>query len=127
MLGGIVVAMSSAFMLATRSHERYLFPAVVISLVLLATTSRFWWVAAWTSAASFINVYLAYSLYHPSVDPAFLQQTGVIRGMALVNVVLFGGMMWSGIRQVLDARGVALKRPSLTGQLMTDRDQPLTP
>jgi dolichyl-phosphate-mannose-protein mannosyltransferase len=127
MLGGMVVTMSSAFMLATRSHERYLFPAVVLSLVLLATTSRFWWVAAWTSAASFVNVYLAYSLYHPRVDPAFLQQTGVLRTVALANVVLFGVLVLSGIRQVMESCGVTLKRPSLTRQLMTDGDQPLAP
>jgi hypothetical protein len=61
------------------------------------------------------------------VNPSFLQQTGVLRVIALVNVVLFGVLVWSGIWQVMESRGVTLKRPLLTRQLMTDGDQPLAP
>jgi dolichyl-phosphate-mannose-protein mannosyltransferase len=105
-LWGMTAAMTAVFMLATRSHERYLFPAVVLSMLLLTITDRYRWVAIWLTVATFVNVYLTYALYHDHVNPVPLQAVGVHRSLAGINVVLYLWMAFDGLRDVLAVPGL---------------------
>ena len=117
MLWGMTAGMTAVSMLATRSHERYLFPAVVLSMLLLTLTDRYRWVAAWLTVAAFINVYLTYALYHDRVNPAPLQAVWVHRSMAGVNVTLYLWMAVTGLRDMV----------AIPGSWRRDTSQPAPP
>jgi hypothetical protein len=90
--------MVAAFMLPTRVHERYLFPAVVCAMVLWAVAPRFRWCAIWLSAAAFLNVFMSFTSYVPRLDTSALQDPALFRVVALANVGAFVALVVSGFR-----------------------------
>ena len=104
---GSVLAMMATFMLPTRAHERYLFPAVILALMLWALVPGLAWFLAGIMTTSFVNVYLAYSAYKPAMDPGFLQHEIVLRTVATVNVALFVALTAWGVRRMIGEGYVA--------------------
>ncbi len=114
---GGVIATLAIYMLPTRVHERYLFPAVVLSFLLWIVVPRMKWLAIGLSATTFIGVYLSYSWYKPSIDIALLQHSAALRTIAISNLVLFGTALTWGLREALRSH-----RRAVNGQRLEPAD-----
>ena len=105
--GGVVVTLA-IYMLPTRIHERYVFPAVVFAFLLVLIAPQFRWLAGGLTITAFVGIYLSYSWYKPSIDVHVLQHHAVLRTLALVNLAMFVAVLAWGIREMLGTRQYSL-------------------
>ncbi len=86
----LVATAFALFMLPTRGHERYLFPAVVFACLLAALFPRLRWYLAALSVVYLVNLYWVYDYYNPALglESAFSLSRVVFVG-ALANLFLF--------------------------------------
>jgi len=95
----------SLFMLPTRVHERYLFPAIVFAALLAATAPRLRWLFAALSATYLVNLYYVYDLYYDALELRFLYSTNaVVILTSLLNVALLLYVLFRALRVVRGAQ-----------------------
>lgn len=86
----------AAFVLPTRIHSRYLFPALVLSILLAGLRPRLWWIAAGISTTFLLNNMYVYVRNNPSdiewVLPIMASQE-FLRIFSLANVLLLGAVL----------------------------------
>jgi len=89
----------SVFMLTTKMHERYMFPAIALCLVwyIFSKDKRAITIFAAFSSTHFINV--AYVLNRSGLEGGlFISSTdGVLQIVALINLLLYFWVVWIGI------------------------------
>ncbi|MDD4890455.1 MAG: phospholipid carrier-dependent glycosyltransferase, partial [Phycisphaerae bacterium] len=95
---------ASAFVVSTKMHERYLFPALAMGLALVIA-SRDWrgisaWLFAGFSITQFLNAgqVLALSRHDIYLVPA---NNLTLRAISLANVVLWALLVWVGYRRYI--------------------------
>lgn len=94
---GLIWAATAAsfavYLLPTRGHERYLFPTMVLALLLTGVAPRLIWLYGGLTLTFFANVYWVYSLYEnaPTVGP--LESGNFIVMGAFANAMLFIGTL----------------------------------
>jgi dolichyl-phosphate-mannose-protein mannosyltransferase len=102
----------SLFMLPTRVHERYLFPAIVFAALLAAIAPRLRWLFAALSATYLVNLYYVYDLYYDALELRFLYSTNaVVILTSLLNVAL---LLYVLIRALRAVRGAQPRVPAAT-------------
>jgi dolichyl-phosphate-mannose-protein mannosyltransferase len=125
---GMTVGSFAAYMLPTRGHERYLFPTMVVSVLLVALLPRFVWLYAGLTGTFLLNVYWVYALYFPSQAPKIgpIKNANFIQMMSTVNVVLLAAAL--AIGYALLTRGNTFTAPGwLPGwALPDDPTRPIT-
>ena len=84
----------AAFLLPTRGHERYLFPAVNFAAAQAATSARYRLIYALLTLTFLANLYYIYVLFYPAPRPDFLYRPDLFKwAVSLVNVGLFGAVL----------------------------------
>ena len=110
--------MYALFMLPTRIHERYIFPVLVLSIVLGFVAPRLWWVFAGLSVVGFLNLVYVYDLYYDVFGVRtyypFLFDSWFLPTISTFNLILFGATItiapWiftrqrAGVRRPTDTR-----------------------
>src|SRR5947209_5085932 len=82
-----LVVLLSTFMLTTRQHERYLFPALTLAAALAVIGRRVLWLYGVLSLTFFANLYYIYALFNPAPSPpAPYGTSGFIWALSFVNV-----------------------------------------
>jgi predicted membrane-bound dolichyl-phosphate-mannose-protein mannosyltransferase/Gpi18-like mannosyltransferase len=87
------IAACAFYFLPTRAHERYLFPAFVLLLPLVAIRARLLWPYAVLSLSFALSLYFAFTRYAQNdlKSPAWLETTLFSRnGQILIAVVMLG-------------------------------------
>ena len=90
-LCGGFVTLWSFFLFATRVHERYLLPALLLGTLaaLLAPALR-WWAAALTATCT-LNLVVAYAWHVEHIGP--LSTSSLSQAGSVVNIALFAGFL----------------------------------
>ena len=125
LLASLVLAIAF-FVLPTRVHERYLFPALALAAPLLLSGRTWPWIYAGLSVVFFLNVYWAYTedwsfagrLINPGANgqpmpqDAFLTSTLLTDGgiwlLVLLAVTLLGVVGWHSLRTAADPEAATL-------------------
>lgn len=120
LLASLVLAVAF-FVLPTRVHERYLFPALALAAPLLLSARAWPWIYGGLSLSFFTNVYWVYtedwsftgSIINPGVDGQPMPQDPLLSAtlltdwgiwlLSLMAVVVFGVICWRSIRLALTA------------------------
>ena len=97
LLWSSVVTTLGVFLFATRVHERYLFPAMALSFLLVLVQRRAWWIPAALSLTLFLSVWssLAWE-WVPGGTTFGVSRDLIVRVLALVNLLAFGGVLKLG-------------------------------
>ena len=128
---GVVVASLliavAFFVLPTRVHERYLFPAIALSAPLLLAGRSWPWIAGGISLSFLANVYWVYTedwsfagdrVMNPGVGGAPMQQDPMLAAtlftdagiwvLSAMSVVVLGAVAWHSLRLATGPAGVAV-------------------
>ena len=94
------------FLFATRAHERYLFPAMTLSFLLVLVSRRAWWVPVTLSLTLFCSIWssLAWE-WVPGGTTLGVSRDMIVQVLSLANLLVFGGVLWMGWRGVLASPG----------------------
>ena len=95
------------FLLPTRVHERYLFPALVFMVLVWGVAANRRWGSiglVGLSATMFANLYLVFAFWKPSIYPEALHTSAMVRAIALVNLAVLALVMLTGLVGVIGAR-----------------------
>ena len=128
LIWGMTAASFAAYMLPTRGHERYLFPTMVLTVLLVALLPRFVWLYAGITATFALNVYWVYSLYFPSETPRIgpLHHPNFLELLSVINIVLLAATIAIGYALVV--RGNTFSAPRwLPGWMYPDGSAPASP
>ncbi|MBA2276951.1 MAG: hypothetical protein H0W06_04235 [Chloroflexia bacterium] len=110
-LWGCLAAALAVFLLPTRVHERYLFPALVFVVLAWGLAPRLRWAALGLTLSGLANLYLVYAFWKPAIYPAILHTAWSVRGIALVNLAIFALVMVGGGRDIVKfVKSLALSR-----------------
>jgi dolichyl-phosphate-mannose--protein O-mannosyl transferase len=111
LIWGMTAASFAAYMLPTRGHERYLFPTMVLTVLLVALLPRFIWLYAGITASFTLTLYWVYSLYFPSETPqiSIIGSSSFLELMAVLNIVLLAATIAIGYALVV--RGNTFSAP----------------
>jgi hypothetical protein len=94
-----LATMLTLAMLPTRSHERYLLPAVALAILLAALDGRAAsrWLAGLLSLTFFVNLYWSYSLTNEAPRTHWMYATHAVGYVfASLNVALLALALWQG-------------------------------
>jgi len=84
----------AAFLLPTRGHERYLFPALVFAAAPAAISPRYRLIYALLTLTFLANLYYIYALFYPAPRLDFLCRPDLFKWtVSLVNVGLFAAVL----------------------------------
>ncbi len=76
------------FVLPTRGHERYLYPAVMIAALVAAIAPRLRWLAVALALTYFANIYFVYDLYYDVPAPKFFHFPVFANAVSIFNAFL---------------------------------------
>jgi hypothetical protein len=95
------------FFLGTRVHERYLFPVLALSALVVGVTPRLWWLYVGLSATYLVDLLWVYEYWFPPTAPPLFDQLltsgPFLHAMPIVNAILLGWVLL-GARRFLDVR-----------------------
>lgn len=120
------ILMIGMFLLPTRMHERYIFPALAF-LALASGFNRYLRTPYWGfTLTAFLNIFYAYVLYnhkplYDAIAPGVMQ--ALIVGIVLVNMWMFGDL----IGTTFGRREEAMTQPSLSGKHVLLGPEPVEP
>jgi Gpi18-like mannosyltransferase len=119
----------SSFILTTRGHERYLFPALAFGAVVAAIGPRLRWVYVLLSATYLVNLDYVYAMYYPSLKLQFLYGSSTpIYLISMLNVALllyvFGYALPISWRLPRRSRRVNIASPVETAPLQVEDSMP---
>lgn len=99
LLWSSVVTTLGFFLFATRAHERYLFPAMVLSFLLVLVWRRSWWIAATLSLTLFLSVWssLAWE-WVPGGTTLGIPRDVIVQVLSVANLLAFAGVLGCGWR-----------------------------
>ncbi len=92
---GLVTTLA-IFLLPTRVHERYLFPALVFAILGWGLAPRLGWAAIGLTATMFANLYFVFAFWKPAIYLAALHTSTTVRVVALLNLAVFGFVVLVG-------------------------------
>jgi len=101
------------FLLPTRVHERYLFPALVFMALLWGVVERRRWAGiglVGLSATMFANLYFVFAFWKPAIYPEALHTSLTVRAIALVNLGILAAVLLIGLIGVIDASSAVRRR-----------------
>jgi Gpi18-like mannosyltransferase len=85
------------FVLPTRMHERYLFPAVALATLLAVIAPQVRWAAALLALNFAINLYWVYGRYYHAPQAAWMYSTHAVGyGVAALNLLLLAWLVMLG-------------------------------
>lgn len=94
MLVAFAIITTALFMVLTRSHERYLVPGMVLTIMVAAIVPRVR-PAAWVlSAGLFINVWTTWGKWHHRWVAGISYPDWLYQAVAVINLIGFGLLLW---------------------------------
>lgn len=97
-----VVCTFGFFLFTTRAHERYLFPALVLSFLLVLFEIRVWWIPAMLSLTLVVSIgsSLAWG-WMPGGTTLGIPRDQIVRALSVANLAVFVAVIRIGVQALL--------------------------